>query len=530
MTFTGLTLHYAKDDLAGYLPARFQKIQQLSSGQWLFHMKGTQSFKWYIDITPQHARTHRTELDFPHKEGLSTLGQRMKKWFLNARCVALTQYGTDRVLVAEIKGTDELFEKKTYYMVLEFFGKDANLIITDDTWEILDIYRPGGSLFNHPRVVHIGARYTWPPKTKASPFDQAAVDAYFKDPTPAVHAVFEGFSKPLGEALKEKAVNQEAWFDALHHPNFYQKDGRFHWFGPEATLSFQAWADGRLKQIFEDKPYDTRLKSLQKTLQKKRNKAIKKVGLLTQEKEDVTKADALTLKGQLLMQSPDKHVKKESVTVLDFTTGEPVTFPLDPKKTIMVHANDAFKKAKKLKQSIPHIDQQIRITKRLIQDLDAVIDQLNYADQASLESIYEDLAKAHIIRTSRPKGKRPKAKPKVFQGDSALIYVGQNHEQNAELTHRFAHKNWWFLHAKNVPGAHVIIADDTPSDQTLEAAAQLAAYHSNLRHSPKAEVDLTRIKDVKTIKGQLSSRVKLKNERVIIVPGDLPNIPQKKGS
>lgn len=530
MTFTGLTLHYAKEDLAQYLPARFQKIQQLSSGQWLFQMKGSKAFKWYVDITPQHARTHRTQLDFPHKEGLSSLAQRMKKWFLNAQCVAITQHGTDRILVAEIKGTDDLFEKQTYYMILEFFGKDANLIITDDAWEILDLYRPGGSVFNHPRVVHIGAHYTWPPKTKASPFDEAAVQAYLKDPTPPVHHVFEGFSKPLGEALKEKAPTQETWFAALNHPNFYEKDGHYKMFGLEPSLPFQTWADGRLKQIFDDKPYDNRLKSLQKTLIKKRDKAIKKVGLLRQEKNDVEKAEAFTLKGQLLMQSPDKHAKKESVTVMDFTTGSPITFTLDPKKTVMAHANDAFKKAKKLKQSIPHIDKQIRLSERLIDDLDAVLDQLNYADAESLLRIYDDLAKAHIIRIPKRKGKLPSAKPKVFTSDNTRIYVGQNHEQNAELTHRFAHKTWWFLHAKNVPGAHVIVASDTPSDATLEAAAQLAAYHSSLRHSPKAEVEITQIKDVKSIKGQLASRVKLHNARTVIVPGDLPNIPPKKGS
>lgn len=530
MTFTGLTLHYARLDIEAYLPARFQKIQQLSSGQLLFHMKGSKAFKWFVDVTPQHARMHRTRLDFPHKEALSSLAQRMKKWFLNAQLVGLTQYGTDRVIVAEIHGTDALFEKQTYYMILEFFGKDANLIITDDTWEILDLYRPGGSLFNHPRVVHIGATYAWPPKTKESPFDETAVKAYLKDSNSPVHTVFEGFSKQLGEALISQSRNWTEWRDALNNPRFFVENERYSMFGnaPD-SLPFIDWADGRLKQIFAASPYDAKIKSLQKTLAKKRDKARKKLGYLTQELNDVSRAEDLTHRGQLLMQSPDKHAKKEAVTVMDYLTGDPVTLSCDAKKTVLANANDAFKKAKKLKQSVPHIKNQMRITKRLVSYLESILDQLHYADANSLIAIQQELSAAHIIKSPQLKRKAPRAKPKVYTVDDTLIYVGQNHEQNAELTHRFAKKAWWFLHAKNVPGAHVIVATDTPSDQVLEAASQLAAFHSKLRQSPKAEVDIVRVKDVKTIKGLSTSQVKYDTHQTVTVAGDHPDIAQKKG-
>ncbi len=530
MTFTGLTLHYAQHDLNAHLPARVQKIQQLSKGQLLFHMKGKKAFKWYIDITPQHARTHRTTLSFSHKEGLSSLAQRMKKWFINAQITRVQQHGTDRVLTAEIHGSDDLFDAKTYHLILEFFGKDANLIITDETGEILDLYRPSGSVFNHPRAVHIGAFYTWPPKTKASPFDETAVAEYFNDLTRAPHHVFEGFSKALGESLMAVAPTKNAWFEALAHPKFSVVDGRFTLFEGDDSMAFVDWADARLRQIFEETPYNLTLKNLQKTLEKKRAKALKKIGVLTQELGEVSRADDFIRRGQLLMQSPDKHAKKASVTVQDYATGETLTLKLDAKKTVLAHANDAFKKAKKIKQSVPHLNRQIKQAKQQSDYLESIIDQLYYADANAFYAIQDELAQAKIIRPPKRKGKSPKAKPKVYEWEGILIYVGQNHQQNAELTHRFAKRSWRFLHARSAPGAHVIVADDDPSNAVLEKAAMLAAYHSKLRHSPKAEVDSVLVKDVRTLKGKPGSMVTYDRYDTFVVTGDHPDIPIKKSA
>jgi predicted ribosome quality control (RQC) complex YloA/Tae2 family protein len=413
---------------------------------------------------------------------------------------------------------------------LEFFGKDANLIITDETREILDLYRPSGSIFNHPRAVHIGAHYTWPPKTKASPFDETAVADYFTDLKEAPHHVFEGFSKALGESLLAVAQTKDAWFEALEHPRFAILDGRFRHFEGEPSMAFVDWADARLRQIFEETPYNLTLKNLQKTLEKKRAKALKKIGVLTQELGEVSRADDFIQTGQWLMQSPDKHTKKASVTVQDYATGETVTLKLDGKKTVLAHANDAFKKAKKIKQSVPHLKRQIKKANDLADYLESIIDQLHYADANALYAIQDELSAAHIIRPPKRKGKTQKAKPKVYVWEGIHIYVGQNHHQNAELTHRFAKRSWRFLHARGAPGAHVIVASDDPSDDVIEKAAMLAAYHSKLRHSPKAEVDSVFVKDVRTLKGKPGSMVTYDRYETLVVTGDHPDIPIKKSA
>lgn len=49
-------------------------------------------------------------------------------------------------------------------------------------------------------------------------------------------------------------------------------------------------------------------------------------------------------------------------------------------------------------------------------------------------------------------------------------------------------QNIW-LHVQKLPGSHVIIHSDNPSDETIEEAAKLAAYFSKARDSANVPVD-----------------------------------------
>src|SRR5579883_2802248 len=67
--------------------------------------------------------------------------------------------------------------------------------------------------------------------------------------------------------------------------------------------------------------------------------------------------------------------------------------------------------------------------------------------------------------------------------DGFLLLVGKNSRQNEEVTFREASANDLWLHARGVPGAHVIIkSGGRPVPQTTEReAAALAAYYSQSR-------------------------------------------------
>ena len=58
-----------------------------------------------------------------------------------------------------------------------------------------------------------------------------------------------------------------------------------------------------------------------------------------------------------------------------------------------------------------------------------------------------------------------------------------------------------WLHTKNIPGSHVILCSDNPSDIALEEAGIIAAYYSKAKNSSKVPVDYTKVKNLKKPNG-----------------------------
>jgi predicted ribosome quality control (RQC) complex YloA/Tae2 family protein len=120
-----------------------------------------------------------------------------------------------------------------------------------------------------------------------------------------------------------------------------------------------------------------------------------------------------------------------------------------------------------------------------------------------------------------PRGRRLAA-PKPHHDDAGnAIYVGRSGELNDLVTFSIASSSDFWLHARGVPGAHVIVRPvvqgaDVP-DETLERAASLAAYFSASRDDSRVEVDICRRRDVRKISGAGPGMVTYRNERTVRV-------------
>src|SRR2546430_3847172 len=103
----------------------------------------------------------------------------------------------------------------------------------------------------------------------------------------------------------------------------------------------------------------------------------------------------------------------------------------------------------------------------------------------------------------------------VQSRDGFTILIGKNSRQNEEVTFRQATANDIWLHARGVPGAHVIIKGagrDVPRN-TIEQAASLAAYYSQSRGTTTAPVDYTLQRHVRHMKGRGPGMVIYERER-----------------
>jgi predicted ribosome quality control (RQC) complex YloA/Tae2 family protein len=103
--------------------------------------------------------------------------------------------------------------------------------------------------------------------------------------------------------------------------------------------------------------------------------------------------------------------------------------------------------------------------------------------------------------------------------DGFVIWVGRNSRQNDNVTFDKGGPVDLWLHARGVPGAHVIIksgAGDVP-EKVLRRAGEIAAYYSKARGEGRVLVDVTRRKHVRKIKGGKPGMVTYRNESPIEV-------------
>ena len=94
--------------------------------------------------------------------------------------------------------------------------------------------------------------------------------------------------------------------------------------------------------------------------------------------------------------------------------------------------------------------------------------------------------------------------------------MGKNNLQNDKLTFSAEPDEIW-LHAKDMPGSHVIIVGANPDEETILCAAKLAAAYSKGARSSNVPVDYTRRRFVKKPSGAKPGFVIYTNQRTLYV-------------
>ena len=102
------------------------------------------------------------------------------------------------------------------------------------------------------------------------------------------------------------------------------------------------------------------------------------------------------------------------------------------------------------------------------------------------------------------------------------ILVGKNNLQNDKLTST-AEPNEWWLHAKDMPGSHVIVLSADPDEETLHMAARLAARYSKGASAGKVPIDMTRRRYVKKPAGAKPGYVIYDKYFTAVVRAELPD-------
>ena len=273
---------------------------------------------------------------------------------------------------------------------------------------------------------------------------------------------------------------------------------------------------------------------VRKVLQTQLERCKRKAELLQQELVASEEANRYRLQAELLLAYQHEVKQGQSSVGLqnffeDGSGPSEVTIPLDPRYDAVGNANRLFHKYHKLRHALALVPGQIEQNATEMATIEQLLADLMLAETpAEVELVKAEVQSAGYMRGAKAAvtslkgvrkqahkgkgGKQNKGKPippgggvplHIQSRDGFTILVGKNSRQNEEVTFHQATANDVWLHARGVPGAHVIIkagGRDIPRS-TIEQAANLAAYYSQARGSTSVPVDYTLQRHVRHMKG-----------------------------
>lgn len=245
--------------------------------------------------------------------------------------------------------------------------------------------------------------------------------------------------------------------------------------------------------------FEARRESLRKRIAKRRAIFLAERAALERERDDAKGRDTLRRAGELLY----AHIGEIPAHVTSFVppSAPDVTIALDPELDAKANAVAIFKRYRKATAKLEHVARRLDELAGDARFADQLAWELERVEPEALDEVGDGIARLERRKTAAVKERPKKRKPlDIALGDDARIYVGRSPVGNADLTFRIARPDDLWFHARETPGAHVVLRIDSARGATateLHVAASLAAFHSKARASEKVSVDYTERKYVR---------------------------------
>lgn len=207
-----------------------------------------------------------------------------------------------------------------------------------------------------------------------------------------------------------------------------------------------------------------------------------------------------------------------------------MTIPLDPALSAKDNAQTYFEEYRKAQRAGARLPEHIAEAETELAYLQQLRVQAEQAEGfAAIESIRQEFDEhgggRHQEVGEKPGNRSKKTAPRKVTGfteaSGNTIFIGRSGRENDQVTFDIGGAEDTWLHVRGVPGSHVIIRWLRPADEedegAVETAAALAAHYSGSRANGLVEVDVTRRKNVRKIKGAGPGMVTYRNEHTIAV-------------
>ncbi len=561
MPMDGMTLGFAAREInAAITGGRIDKVSQPEKDAIVLVVRaGSTNYKLLLCASPNNARCHFTSTSFPNPLEPPMFCMLLRKQILGGRIAGVRQIGGDRVIHIDIDAVNDLGDHVMRRLVLEVMGRHSNLIFVDEGGRILEAARHVSLDMSRVRQIQPGLPYLPPPaQDKIDPAEVtadnlfAALEKAGDVPlSKAIAAAVSGMSMPtarelafrvlergtdrpddlrvtanrladLIRRLPEMADPRVLLDDAGDPADIFAFPYLMH---PLENQSSAPTVSAALERYFGARDQQDRLNqksaAMVRLLKNHIERCEKKLAQQEEDLSNAAKLEEYRLCGELINANLWQLKKGMAEAVLpNFydENGGSMTIPLDIQLTPVQNAQRYFKKYQKARTTREMAAEQRTSTLKELDYLEGMLlDVGKCVGESELEEIKQELASTGYVKRSasrRDKRALPKSKPYHYRSTDGIdIFVGKNAAQNERLT-ADARPNEMWLHAKDMPGSHVIIRreGDIP-DSTLSQAATLAAWYSKGQHSTMVPIDYTLKRHVKKIPGGATGMVTYTNQK-----------------
>ena len=543
MGFDALTLAAVRDELEPLLTnSRLQRlvmIDELSLAVECF-APGAGRINLLLSANLEQARVQRLpQLPARGLNRDTPFSLLVRKHLRNARIRSVHQPRLERVFEVHCEQRDASDRPYRVVLILEAMGRRSNLVLVDADGTILDAARrTPPSRSRRPVLPHL-AYQTPPPQDRLWPEDlspdvlsgDAPVDKVLAQtvaglsPLAAREIAFRGDGHDLVKVTREflgapwspcVAFDEQGPLDyAPYQLTHLAQKARLQSF--ETISGAMAVFYARVRSAPKGDPLAGERKNLLALLERTQHATTRRIAALEHQlATGSSQRDPLRRAGDLLFAHQTEIPEGASEVVLE---GEDIE--LDPHLTVVENAQEYFaryRKARETEDRVPELLDEARHQNGYLSDLRTLVEVAS--DMDAIRALRRDVAAATGTR-ERPDRKNPrKSSPyqRMALGDGWEALVGTSATGNASVTFEMARGEDLWLHARGVPGAHVIVrGDGEPPANVVERAAQIAAAHSAARDAGAVDVDVTARRYVQKIPQSPPGLVRYSNERTLRV-------------
>ncbi len=563
MPLDGITLRFAVQELQCLVGGRIDRATQPEKDMAVLLIRNeNRNTKLLLSASPAMARFHITDESFTNPDQAPMFCMLLRKYLIGGRIVSIEQPYGDRAVCITINNRDELGESGPCELWLELMGRHSNLTLVKNG-KIIDSIRHVSSDMSRVRHMLPGLEFVRPPRQDKLTLEELEPEK-LQDRLKNEHgnlssALLRHITGLSPVSAQEWALRvtglKEASVDSVDIGTVSEKlcdfsrklmdlkapqllvdaSGRRLDFFPFTYLSYPMEMQKPCPSVQEamSRFYSVRdrnermqqksasLKRLVKTMIERDEK---KLMLLEDALRDAADADRYRLYGELL--SAQMHlVSKGSreVRLQNFydADNQTILIPLDETLSPVQNAQKYFKRYRKAMASRKTSSEQKALCLQELQILEETAFELERCEMPEdLNDIRKILEAQGILKPDKAskKKKQPVSTPLRFKSrDGFSILAGKNGLQNERITKEADGDDMW-LHAKDMPGSHVIIClNKKPVTQdALMDAARIAAWYSKSR-GLSVPVDYTYRRYVKKPGGTPTGFVTFTHNKTLLI-------------